>query len=66
MPVSTATRTVPSGWIVGATGVDMPVIPSSWEWSDLPAKQIAVKRLGAFGVVGWNFKPNDACCLFLL
>jgi hypothetical protein len=43
----------------------MPIVPSPWERIDVPAKQIAVERLRAFWIVGWDFKPNDACWLFL-
>src|ERR1041385_1485265 len=55
-------RTVRS--VVGAAGIDVPVIARSGKWIHLPAKQIAIKRLGAFGIVRRDFKPNDACILF--
>src|SRR5438552_9949882 len=52
--------------IVRAAGIDVPVITATGKWSDFPAKQITVKRRGAFGIVGRDFKPNDVCILFLL
>jgi hypothetical protein len=60
-PLQRAIRT-----IICAAGIDVPVIAATGKWSDLPAKQVAVKRLGAFRIVGRDFKPNDACILFLL
>src|SRR6266513_103611 len=60
-PLQRAVRT-----IVCAAGIDVPVIAITGKWIDFPAKQIAVKRLGAFWIVGWDFKPSDACILFLL
>src|SRR5438270_3034488 len=53
------------GRIVGAARIDVPVIASARKGIDLPAKQIAIKRLGTVGVVGRDFKPNDARLLFL-
>src|SRR5262249_23664233 len=41
-------RTVRS--VVRAAGIDVPVIARSGKWIHLPAKQIAVKSLGAFGI----------------
>ena len=52
--------------VVCAAGIDMQVIAVTGKSIDFPAKQIAVKRLGAFRIVGRDFKPNDACLLFLL
>jgi hypothetical protein len=52
--------------VICATGIDMRVIAGTGKWIDLPAKQIAVKRFGAFWIVGWDLKPNNACILFLL
>src|SRR5438094_10141793 len=52
--------------IVGAASIDVPVIASPGKWIDLPAKQIAVTRPGAFRIVSRDFKPTDACSLFLL
>src|SRR5436190_3599142 len=54
------------GRIVGAARVDVPIIASAGKGIDIPAKQIAIKCLGSFGVVSRDFKPNDARCLFLL
>jgi hypothetical protein len=44
----------------------VPVIAVTGKWIDFPAKQIAIERLGALWIVGWDFKPGDACILFLL
>jgi len=54
------------GGIVGSARVDVPVIASPGKGIDLPAKQIAIKRLRTVGVVCRDFKPNDARRLFLL
>src|ERR1043166_2651989 len=53
-PLQCAVRTV-----VCAPGIDVPVIATTGKRIDLPAKQIAVKSLGALRIVGRSFKPND-------
>jgi hypothetical protein len=52
--------------VVCAAGINVPVIAATGKWIDFPAKQSAIKRVGSFRIVCWDFKPNDACILFLL
>ena len=54
------------GSLIGSGGVDVPITLCAWERIDLPPEQIAVKLPGALEIVGWDFKPDNACSLFLL